>query len=83
MPQGLYLPEGHLLENEQNRACLATEEGLLEARRDGVTLEGMATMCDERRDLHVRLGAFRGRIPREEAGLGADRGNLREMAIGR
>lgn len=81
MPQGIYLPEGHLLENEQNRACLATEEGLLEARRDGVTLEGMATMCDERRDLHVRLGAFRGRIPREEAGLGADRGNLREIAI--
>ena len=81
MPQGTYLPEGYLLESQQNQAILATEEGLLEAQRAGLTLEGTATLCDERRDLYVRLGSFRGRIPREEAGLGADRGSLREIAI--
>ena len=32
MPQGIYLPEGHLLENEQNRACLATEEVVFQNR---------------------------------------------------
>ena len=81
MPQGIYLPEGHLLESQQNRAAFEGEEELLEAQATGRILESVATMCDERRDLHVRLGRFRGRIPREEAGLGADKGNLREIAI--
>lgn len=81
MPQGKYLPEGHLLESEQNRVCVADEANLLAARQTGRVVEGVATMCDERRDLYVRLGNFRGRIPREEAGLGADKGTLREIAI--
>ena len=81
MPQGMYLPEGHLLETEQNHACLSGERALEEARNNGTVVEGIATMCDERRDLYVRLGQYRGRIPREEAGLGADRGTLREIAI--
>ena len=81
MPQGIYLPEGHLLETEQNRAILTCEAALNEAQRTGTVVEGIATLCDERRDLYVRLGPFRGRIPREEAGLGADRGTLREIAI--
>ena len=42
-------------------------------------LEGVATMCDEKRNLYVRLGRERGRIPRSEAGLGA--GKMREIAI--
>ena len=81
MPQGMYLPEGHLLETERNRACMSSGSALEEARNNGTVIEGIATMCDERRDLYVRLGQFRGRIPREEAGLGADRGALREIAI--
>lgn len=81
MPQGIYLPEGHLLETPENRALQATAEGLEKARQWGMILEGIATMCDERRDLHVRLGDLRGRIPREEAGLGADSGKMREIAI--
>ena len=81
MPQGIYLPEGHLLESEQNRIRVSDGSKLTEVQAAGVTVEGIATMCDERRDLHVRLGNLRGRIPREEAGLGADKGNLREIAI--
>ncbi len=81
MPQEMYLPEGRLLESAENRQLTTTEEGLLRAWEHGITLESVATMCDERRDLYVRLGNFRGRIPREEAGLGADRGRLREIAI--
>ncbi len=69
MPQGMYLPEGHLLESGENRLLTANEEGLLRAWEQGITLESVATMCDERRDLYVCLGPFRGKIPREEAGL--------------
>lgn len=81
MPQGIYLPEGYLLEEEENRDRMSCEAALEQAWQTGAIVEGVATMCDQRRDLHVRLGAFRGRIPREEAGLGADQGNLREIAI--
>ena len=81
MPQGIYLPEGSLLESQENQAFLACEEGLQEARRTGAILEAVATMCDENRALHLRLGSLRAYIPREEAGLGADRGSLREIAI--
>ncbi len=81
MPQGMFLPEGRLLDTMENRQLITSEEGLLRAWEQGLTLESIATLCDERRDLYVRLGTFRGRIPREEAGLGAERGQFREIAI--
>lgn len=81
MPQGDYLPEGtrlHLLENQRLQS---NEEGLRLAWQNGTILEGTATLCDENRDLHVRMGRFRGRIPKQEAGIGADTGKMREIAI--
>ena len=81
MPQGTYLPEGWLLNTERNRACLSGSESLHKAWEEGTILEGIATLCDEERNLHVRLGGRMGIIPRCEAGLGAERGMLREIAI--
>ena len=81
MPQGVYLPEGYLLESPDNHEYTSSEEGLRRAWQEGRILEGVATVCDDQRDLHVRIGPWKGRIPRKEAGLGADTGKMREIAI--
>lgn len=81
MPQGMYLPEGRLLQTPDNLALTSDEEGVRKAWAQGRILEGVVTMCDEQRNLHVRLGNRRGIIPRSEAGLGAEQGTLREIAI--
>ncbi len=77
MPQGMFLPEGHLLQTAENRRLTTTHEGLLQAMEQSTVLESLVTLCDEARDLYVRLGPFRGRIPREEAAAGP----TREIAI--
>lgn len=81
MPQGMYLPEGRLLETPENMTLTSNEAGIRQAWAQGRILEGIATMCDEKRNLHVRLGNRRGIIPQSEAGLGAEQGKLREIAI--
>ena len=81
MPQSVYLPEGRLLETPQNLELTADDKGVEKAFKQGTILEGVVTMCDEQRNLYVRLGNRRGVIPRDEAGLGAKQGNLREIAI--
>lgn len=81
MPQGIYLPEGHLLKTPENLAFTLKDEGVRKAWEQGRILEGIVTMCDEERNMYVRLGNRRGIITMQEAGLGADRGKLREIAI--
>lgn len=81
MPQDLYLPEGRLLKTPENQMLTSSDEGVKNAWRRGAWLEGTVTMCDEQRNLYVRLGDRRGVIPRNEAGLGAETGTLREIAI--
>lgn len=81
MQQSVYLPEGRLLETPQNLELIADEKGVEKAFQQGTILEGVATMCDEQRNLYVRLGNRRGIIPREEAGMGAKQGRLRDIAI--
>lgn len=81
MPQSIYLPEGQLLYTPENQRLTESREGLEQAWRQGTVLEGIATLCDENRSLYVRFGNERGRIPREEAGLGAETGKMKEIAI--
>ena len=81
MPQGIYLPEGHLLDTFENQEWISSEQRLRRAWQEGQILEGIATMCDDQRNLHVRMGSWKGIIPRKEAGLGADTGKMREIAI--
>lgn len=81
MPQGMYLPEGRLLQTAENLALTSDSDGVRRAWKQGRIIEGLVTMCDEERNLYVRLGDRRGIIPRQEAGLGADQGKLREIAI--
>lgn len=77
----VYLPEGSLLGQAENTEFCATLEGLRRAQRTRQVLEGMAVSCDPERNLTVRLGPFRGIIPRDEAALGVAQGATREIAI--
>ena len=81
MPQGIYLPEGSYLKTPENRALTADADGLEYAWKHQTILESIAVMCDEGRNLHVRLGDQQGLIPYTETGLGADTGRLREIAV--
>ncbi len=76
-----FLPEGRLLETEENRARCSTLEGLAQALAEEAVLEGTALLCDENHDLLVKVGSFMGRIPREEAALGIAEGTTRDIAI--
>lgn len=76
-----FLPEGRLLETEENRALCGTLQGLRQAMEEETILEGTALLSDENHDLLVRVGPFTGRIPREEAALGIAEGTTRDIAI--
>lgn len=73
MQEELFFPEGYVTQREE----VLSPEALLTAWETGRRLEGLATMCDEKRSLYVRFGGERGILPREEAGIG----DLRDVAI--
>ncbi len=65
-----YLPEGALLGTNENREYLSSLQGLEKARKDGIILEGVVTICDSQTmDLHVDLYGVEGIIRREECVL--------------
>lgn len=66
MKQNTYLPEGRLLGTQQNRLATSSVEALEKAYVDGTILEGVCTLCDTERNLHVRLGNYTGIIPHSE-----------------
>lgn len=80
MKRNTYCPEGGLLRTEGNRRYTATVEGLRCAMEEGIILEGRGFLCDEARDLHVSLGAFRGIVPKEEC-LYPGGGEIKDIAI--
>ena len=80
MKRNTYCPEGGLLRTEGNRRYTATVEGLRCAMEEGIILEGRGFLCDEARDLHVSLGAFRGIMPKEEC-LYPGGGEIKDIAI--
>ncbi len=73
------LPEGFRSELPENRAALASLEGLRQAG-DRV-LEAVASRCSCSHDLLVELGWTTAVIPRAECALGLDTGETREIAI--
>ena len=61
-----YLPEGALLNTPENQGYLATPGGLEYAMNNGITVEGMVTLCDEHLCLHVDLHCAQGILAAEE-----------------
>lgn len=81
MLQYNYLPEGMLINNEQNRKNISSLQGILRACAEGTILEAPAVLCDQAHNLIVDLGEISGIIPRNEAAIGIEDGTTREIAI--
>lgn len=76
-----FLPEGKLINDRENLAFLSSASGLREAMRTQKILEAPAVICDSGHNLTVKLGDFRGIIPREEGALGIRDGSVRDIAV--
>ena len=77
----IFLPEGRLLGSAQNTYYLQSESGLEQAKRDDITLEAHAKMCNSRHDLIVELPFGKGIIPRCEGAVGIEEGTTRDIAL--
>ena len=77
----IFLPEGRLLGSAQNTYYLQSESGLEQAKRDNITLEAHAKMCNSRHDLIVELPFGKGIIPRCEGAVGIEEGTTRDIAL--
>lgn len=77
----MYLPEGEIINTEENLGYISSVNGLLEAKRRGMILEARAESCSPTHDLTVTLPACRGVIPREECAVGIKEGKTKDIAI--
>lgn len=76
-----YQPEGYRIATQENREYLASLTGLERAMNLGVTVEGIATLCDSRMCLHVDLQCAKGIIYPEEAVLCREGETRKDIAI--
>lgn len=76
-----FLPEGCLMETQENNMYMESVSTLCEAYRDRKILEARATVCDSSHNLTVDLGCIRGVIPRKEGALGIKEGKVRDIAV--
>lgn len=76
-----FLPEGLLIEKEDNKRCFENLAFLYEAMAKSKTLEAKALVCEGNHNLIVDLGVIKGVIPREEAAIGISEGTTRDIAI--
>ena len=76
-----FLPEGCLMETQENSMCMESVSSLCEAYRDRKILEARATVCDSLHNLTVDLGCIKGIIPRKEGALGIREGKVRDIAV--
>lgn len=76
-----FLPEGRLLDTEENRAACSSLDALRRAMAEQTVVEGMTLLCRPDKSLSVRLGQFMGVIPREEGAIGVADGSTREIAL--
>lgn len=76
-----FLPEGCLMETQENTMYMESVSSLCEAYRDKRILEARATVCDSAHNLTVDLGCIKGIIPRKEGALGIKEGMVRDIAV--
>ncbi|MBQ2943134.1 MAG: S1 RNA-binding domain-containing protein [Ruminococcus sp.] len=76
-----FLPEGCLMDTQDNSVCMESISSLCEAYREQRILEARATVCDANHNLTVDLGCIRGIIPRKEGALGIREGRVRDIAV--
>ncbi len=77
-----YRPEGLLIFERQNREYTSSLDGLSEAMKKGIILEGEAVLCDHSFNLHIKLGSgIRAVIPRCEVQYLRDGETMKDIAI--
>lgn len=81
---GLFVPEGLLINTARNRELTASVSGLEDAMRGGIILEGTVVLCDASLNLHVRFPALpevEGIIPRAEAVRAGAGETVKDIAV--
>ncbi len=81
MYQERYLPEGALLHTEANQAAMSNLTALTAAMENRTVLEATAILCDAAHNLVVQVGEYTGIIPRNDAAIGLESGQTREIAV--
>lgn len=76
-----FLPEGCLIDNQENSMYMESITALSEAYREQRILEARATVCDSAHNLTVDLGCIKGVIPRKEGAIGIKEGRVRDIAV--
>lgn len=76
-----YCFEGKLWQSDANQAAMSSFAALEEAYKKQTVLEGICYMCDAMQNLHVRLGEYEGIIERNEGALGAESGQIKDIAF--
>ena len=76
-----YMPEGFLSKGSRNYEYSSSADGLHRALLDGAIVEAPVVLCDHKMNLHVRIGALTGIIPKEEVCLTKDGEQLKDIAI--
>ena len=77
----VYKPEGALISSKTNVTALKSPAALHDAFLQGRILEARVTCCDCDHNLILDLGCMKGIIPRAEAAMGIEEGDVRDIAI--
>ena len=77
----VYKPEGSLIGLKSNSTYFRTPQSLKDAYAQGKILEARAVCCDCQHNLILDLGCMQGVIPRAEAAIGIEHGDIKDIAI--
>ncbi len=79
--KSIYKPEGTLIDTARNRELISSIAGLEYALQHGLILEGIATLCDSKCNLHIDLGSYSGIIEREDVIYNKNGELIKDIAI--
>lgn len=77
----LFLPEGNLINTEENQSYINSLDRLSQAYAKQRILEAKVLVCDREHNLHLNLGGVKAIIPREDGALGIREGTVRDIAV--
>ncbi|MBR2109446.1 MAG: S1 RNA-binding domain-containing protein [Ruminococcus sp.] len=77
----LFLPEGNLINTEENQSYINSFDRLTQAFSKQRILEAKVLVCDREHNLHLNLGGVKAIIPREDGALGIREGTVRDIAV--
>lgn len=77
----LFLPEGNLINTQENQVYINNPEKFAEAMAKQKILEAKVLVCDCEHNLHLELGGIKAVIPREEGAIGIREGTVRDIAV--